>query len=246
MVENGRLAAGYNRGLMLIKIRRTLAVGLLLFSGSLLIWASLGGQRQVMTQTISPDEMQLPSNTQVIIPAILETRQVVLEWPSSMRIGDIGVISLVFEPIRNDAPSSYPQGEFTDVYKNYSMMAEARIEAAGISANPANPTRESMPSGDSVKFKWQVNIEQAGSYHTNVWLSLRFLPLDGSLASQKPIFVREVDIHAISLFGLSAPLARLLGGVGIILSVLLIFDDMIGLVRKLIGKINLTADSSQK
>jgi hypothetical protein len=238
--------AGYNRGLMLKKIRRALSLGLLLFSGSLLIWAFLPSQRQVVTQTISSAEMQLPSSTQAITPTILETRKVVLEWPSSMRIGDMDEISLVFEPIQNEASSNNPQGEFSDVYNNYNIMAEARIEAAGIRANPGNPTRESMPSGHSVKFKWQVNIEQAGSYQGNVWLSLRFLPLDGRPASQWPIFVRMVDIHAVSLFGLSAPWARLLGGVGIILCVLIIFDDMIGLVRKWIGKTNLTIDSSQK
>ena len=234
--------AGYNRGLMLKKIRRSLSPGLLLFSVSLLIWASLPSQRKVVTQTFLPSEMQLPSSTQIITPTILETQEVILEWPASMRIGDMGVISLVFEPIQNDAPASYPQVEVSDVYSHYNIMAEARIEAAGIRTNPANPVRESMPSGHAVKFKWQVNIEKAGSYQGNVWLSLRFLPLDGSPASQEPIFVREVDIHAISLLGLSAPSARLLGGIGIILSGLIIFEDMISLIRKWIGKTKLTTD----
>jgi len=227
---------------MLKKIRRALSIGLLLFSSGLLIWASLPSKRQVAIQTISPSEMQLPSTTQAVIPAILETRQVVLDWPSSMRIGDMGVITLVFEPIPNNPPSNNPQGEFSDVYDNNNIMAEARFEVAGISVNPANPTRESMPSGHSVKFEWQVNLEQAGSYHGNVWLSLRFLPLDGTTASQEPIFVREVDIHAASLFGISAPMARLLGGVGIILSVLIIFDDMISWARKWKRRMDLTTD----
>ncbi len=222
---------------MLKKTRRALSIGLVLFSSCLLIWASLANKRQVVIQSISPAEMQLPTNMQAATPTILDTRQVVLDWPTSMRIGDEEVIILVFEPVLNDALSSNPQGRFSDVYNNYNIMAEARFEVAGINVNPANPTRESMPSGHVAKFNWQINVEQAGSYHGNVWLSLRFLPLDGTPASQEPIFVREVDIHAVSLFGLNAPLVRVLGGVGIILSVLIIFDDMIGLMRKCRGMI---------
>lgn len=181
--------------------------------------------------------MALDSNGQATIPSILDTRQVVLEWPTSMRIGDVEVITLIFEPIPSDTTSSIPQGEFTNVYNNYNIMAEARFEVAGISVNPANPTRESMPSGDPVKFNWQIKVEQARYFHGNVWLSLRFLPLDGSHPSQVPIFVREVDIHAASLFRMGGPLARLLGSVGIILGVLIMFDDMISLIRKRKGMI---------
>ncbi|MFZ0533471.1 MAG: hypothetical protein WAM09_09845 [Anaerolineales bacterium] len=221
---------------MLKKLRRVLSLGLLLFSGYLLIWAILSSMRQVVVQSISPSEMQIPSSGEPPIPSILESRQVILEWPASMRIGDNGIITLIFEPIQKDAPSPDPQAELTNVYNNYNLMAEARIEAVGIKVDPANPTRESMPSGQSVKFKWQVSVEQAGSYNCNLWLSLRFLPLDGSQASQVPIYVHEVEIHATSLVGMSGPVGRLLGGMGIIFSILVIFDDMIGLVTRWMKK----------
>lgn len=217
---------------MLKKIRRALSIGLLLFGSSLLIWASIPSKHEVVEQAISSSEMQLPSDTQANIPSILETRQVMLEWPSSLRIGDMEGITLVFEPIANDMSANNPQDKFSDVYIDYNIMTEARFEVAGISVSPAIPTRESMPSGRSVKYEWQINAEQVRTFYGTVWLSLRFLPLDGNKAIQKPIFVREVDLHATSLCGMSAPMARLLGGMGIILSVVIIFDDMISWFRK--------------
>ncbi len=222
---------------MLKKLRPILSIGLLLISVCLLIWATLPSKRQVAVQEISPSEMQLKSSGQAAIPSILESQQLSLQWPSSMRIGDVEKITLVFKPELNDSASPDAVAEFSNVYDSYNLMAEGRFEVAGTRVDPANPTRESMPSGQALKFKWQVIIDKAGSYPGNVWLSLRFLPVDGSQASQQPIFVQEVDIRATSLFGISGPLARLLGGVGIFFSVLVSFDIMIDFVRNLRRKI---------
>jgi hypothetical protein len=210
---------------------------MLLIGICLLIWATLTAKRRVTVQSISPAEMQLPSSGQASQPTILETRQVVLEWPSTIRIGDMAVITLVFEPGKNEPSSDKPQDGFSDVYDKYSLMAEGRFEVAGIRVDPANPTRESMPSGQTVKLKWRVNADKAGEFPGNVWLSLRFLPHDGTETSQTPIFARKVDIHTTSLFGISGPLARLMGGVGIFFSVLVSFDIMIEFVRNLRRKI---------
>ena len=219
----------YNRSLMLNKVRYFLSFGLLLFGGSLLVWALLPARRQVDEQTIRPDTMRMKLNGQDVESAVMDARQVRLEWRSSMRIGDDEVIRLEFETIEN-ASSPEQQTGFTDAYNSYNIMAEARFEVAGVRVKPANPTRESMPAGQPVRFMWEVSTERAGDFKGNVWLSLRFLPLDGSPPIQEPIYVSEVGIHATSLFGLSGTLARILGGVGVGLSLLLVYKDMSGLV----------------
>jgi hypothetical protein len=68
---------------------------------------------------------------------------------------------------------------------------------------------------------------QVGSYTGNTWLSLRFLPLDGSPAIQVPVYVGEINLHASSLLGLSVQVTRPLGGLGIIIGLALISNDMI-------------------
>jgi hypothetical protein len=221
---------------MLKIFRRVLSLIMLVISVSLIVWASLPNQHQAITQSISRTEMQLPSSGQVLILSMMEDRQVVLEWPNSMRIGEMEEITLSFELVHTDTLSSNFATEFSDVYDSYNIMAEARFEVAGIKVSPVNPTRESMPLGQSVKFKWQVSTDQAGSYDGTLWLSLRFLPLDGSQASQIPIYIHEVGIHSSSLYGLNEMMAFILGGVGVMLAAVIIFDDMIGWVKRLMKK----------
>jgi hypothetical protein len=228
---------GYNRRLMLNKLRSALSVGLLLMSGCLLIWASIPEQQQVLVQTIPPTGMQLVTSGWEGNPAVLETRQVRLEWPDSLRIGDDGEIRLSFEPAPGVATSPSLTAGLRDVYDSYNLMAEGRFEVAGIRTDSTNPVRESMPAGQTVNYHWKISAVQEGVYSGTIWLSLRFLPLDGSSPSQEPIFVQRVDIQAGSLLGISGPLARLLGGLGIVLSVLVSFDVMIGVLGRLVKKL---------
>jgi len=216
---------------MLNKVRFFLSFGLLLLSGWLLAWGLLPTRRQLDEQTIQPGTLVVKLNGQVVESAVMDARQVKLEWPTSMRIGDHEMIQLEFETIEN-ASSPEQQTGYTDAYNSYNIMTEARFEVAGVRIEPTNPTRESMPAGQPVRFKWEVSTERAGDYKGNVWLSLRFLPLDGNSPIQEAIYVSAVGIHASSLFGLSGPLARVLGGVGMLLGVVLILKDVVKWFRK--------------
>jgi hypothetical protein len=231
---------------MFIKIRRILSLIIVLTSVLLIVWVSLPNPHQALTQSIIPTEMQLPSNGQTPIPMLIKTRQISLIWPNSMRIGEIEEITLVFKPVENVASSTKPQVESSDIYKSYNIMVEARFEVAGISVSPANPTRESMPAGQTVKFKWQISTNQVGSYDGNVWLSLRFLPLNGTQASQVPIFIHEVKIQSSSLFGMNETQAYFVGGSGVALGVVIIFGDMIVLIRRWMKKMTTKASMGTK
>ena len=167
-----------------------------------------------------------------MISALLETRRVRLEWPEFMRIGDKYTITLDFEqPQEINTSQPAPTG-FSNVYDCCNVMAEARFDVAGIIVDPANPTRESMPPGQPVRFKWKITAEQAGLYRGTIWLSLRFLPLDGSTPIQGPIYVNDIRFDASSFLGLSGGMARIVGWVGVILGIFLISDVWIDLARR--------------
>ncbi len=212
-------------------IRRVVSLILLLGSGLLIVWASIRNPHQFLTQPVSYAETINTSSTQGITSTIMDMHQVVFEWPRSMRIGDTEEVTLVLEPVTGEKSAQTPSLVSTDIYSIYNIMAEARFEVAGVTVNPANPIRESMPSGQTVKFKWQISTDQVGSYDGKVWLSLRLLPLDGSQVSEVPIYIRELRLQATSLFGMNEAMVYIIGGAGVVLSLVIEYGDMIGWMR---------------
>jgi hypothetical protein len=217
-------------------IQRIVSSILMMCGISLLVWGCIPSTRQVLVQTIPLTEMEVPGDDQGAMEAILEPRQVLLEWPSAVRIGDQEVITLAFEPAQETAGLTDSGGGFTDVYDRFNLMAESRYEVAGIQIDPANPVRESLPAGKTAKFTWNIRVPKRGMYPGRVWLSLRFLPLNGSQASEVPVFVHQVDIRGNSLLGLRGPQARLLGSIGVIVGLASSYDVMISNIKKLTTK----------
>jgi hypothetical protein len=205
---------------------------LLLIALVLILWATLPNPRQSSILPVSYDEMQNALNTEGIPSMSMEARQVVLEWPKTMRIGEIDEIRLKFEALNTETTGTSVKSEAADIYSRYNIMAEARFEVAGLGVNPANPTRESLPAGEITRFRWEVGNDQEGSFTGKVWLSVRLLPLDGGKASQVPVYIQEIKIQTVSLFGLNEGLAYLLGGVGIVAAGALVSVDLISGVRK--------------
>jgi hypothetical protein len=217
---------------MLKIIRRSLSLVLILLSIGLIAWAALPNQRQNYSQAISTAGLQALNGEVSESGVSMNPRQVTLEWPGKLRIGKQDEITLIFEPVNNDGSTSTVQLVTDNVYDQYSLMAEGRFEVAGIRVSPAEVIRESMPERQLVKFTWQVGADKTGIYDATVWLSLRLLPLDGSPAIQVPIFIREMNIQASNLLGLNVSMAYILAGVGVMLSGILVFKDMVALMRK--------------
>jgi hypothetical protein len=224
-----------------------LASILVLLSVMLLAWAILPGKREVATLVLSPSEMKVPSGGTGLTPAILEDRRETLEWPASMRIGDKDTITLAFKVNNGGNPTPDPASEvnaegsngqsLTNVFATHSVMVEGRLEVAGMQVEPANPISASLLKGQPVSFKWEVSLPRAGSYECTLWLTLHFLPLDGSEASNQPVYARRIRINGTSLLGIGGPAARLLGGGGVLLSAVVVFDDMIVVVINMKRKI---------
>jgi hypothetical protein len=213
------------------KIRYLFGVFILLFSASLLVWSYFPVQRQIEVQSLTSSDMVIQSTPLGDVPALLETRQVSLEWPESMRIGDDYTVVLDFEQVEDSNTTLTVLAGFSNVYDCCNVMADARLEVSGINVDPVNSTRESMPPGQPVGIKWRISADQAGTYNGTIWLSLRFLPLDGSTPIQGPIYVNDIQFDASRFLGLSGGMARIVGWVGVILGVCLISDAWINMAK---------------
>jgi hypothetical protein len=154
---------------MLRKFRRAVSLILLLISLVLIVWAALPNPLQSIIQPVSYAETQIPFSIQGSTSTMMEPRQVILEWPKSMRIGETDEIILKFEPVISETgPSNLTFGTF-DIYNRYNIMAEARFEVAGIGVKPANPNLP-LDGGKAIQvpvYIQEINIRTSSMFGLN-------------------------------------------------------------------------------
>lgn len=184
--------------------------------------------------------LQPPSALQ---PAIPETRRLVLEYPPHIRLGDSEIIRLTLEMDNqgNLTPTAIVEGNVTkgesvlipNLYKTHNVIAEARLDLAGVEVRPAETISEPLLPGQSVTFYWSVRPHETGHYSGTVWLHLRFLPKAGGQESRKTISAQLIEIEATSFLGLPASVARTTGTIGSLLGSILSFPFLEQIIRLL-------------
>ncbi len=196
--------------------------------------------------TLSPTDVasapltQEPLPTQA--PAILEARRLNLEWPPTIRVGDSDVIRLTLEvdDQGNLTPTAQIEGHETrgetvfipDLYDTHNVLAEARLDMSGMQVTPEGEVSEPLAPGQSVSFFWSVRPVDVGTYRGTIWMHLRFIPLDGSAESRKPLTAQLVEVRAVNFLGLGGLAARLLGVLGTLVGSVLGLDNIIPWVIK--------------
>ncbi len=164
-------------------------------------------------------------------PAILEARSLILEWPSRIRLGDSDVVHLTLDVGSNGSltPTAEIAGHVTsgqtvfipDVYATHNVIAEARLELAGVQMDPSGPASQHLGKGQKVTFFWSIRPGSIGKYRGIAWFSLRFVPLAGGAESEQTLAAFPLEFDTVSFLGLKAGPARLLGAVGTFISSLL-------------------------
>jgi hypothetical protein len=161
------------------------------------------------------------------LPALPESRRLTLDWPATMRTGDADIIRLILE-VSSDGRVT-PTVEFAgdevtgevveipNLYTTHHVLAEARLDIAGLQISPQGTVSEPLLPGERVSFYWSVRAAKSGNYQGTVWLHLRFLPKAGGAEVRQAISAQVVEIQVNSFLGLTAPMARWLGGLMVVL-----------------------------
>jgi hypothetical protein len=162
-------------------------------------------------------------------PQLLERRQLVLEWPETVRDKDSDLLVLtiamdergqVTTPVSPaESPDSIPF-EIPNIYDTHNIFAIARLDLAGVEAYRED-IRKPLRPGEPVTFRWSIRASAAGTYRGVVWLRLNLVPKAGGPVDEMLLLARPIEIHAVSVLGLPVDLARILGGVGLLLSMVL-------------------------
>jgi hypothetical protein len=162
------------------------------------------------------------------LPAVPETRMLTLEFPPVIRAGDSDVIRLTLEVDArgNLTPTAAVAGNTTrgevvsipNVYDTHNVLAEARLDLAGMEVRPAQTVSEPLQPGQTATFFWSVRPTDVGTFRGTVWFFLRFVPKDGGQESRQTLSAQMIEIEASSFFGIAAGPARWLGMAGMFLS----------------------------
>ena len=108
--------------------------------------------------------------------------------------------------------------EIPNLYETHLVVAEARLDMAGMEVQPPGVISESLTPGQSVTFYWSVRPEDSGKYEGTAWLYLRFIPmtsLNGEQESRITVSVQFLEIEAKSFLGfLNGGVARGVGALG--------------------------------
>jgi hypothetical protein len=172
-------------------------------------------------------------------PAIPESRRLTLEFPPVIRTGDSARIRLQLEvdDRGNLTPTAIVEGnkitgevvQIPNLYETHNVIAEARLDMAGMEVQPSGTISEPLIQGQAVTFYWSVRPNESGKYEGTAWLHLRFIPKGGGEESRIPVSVQFLDIESRSFLGfIPGNLARGVGALGSVVGSVLgfpFFDD---------------------
>jgi hypothetical protein len=164
-------------------------------------------------------------------PAVPEMRMLTLDFPPVIRAGDSDVIRLTLEVDAhgNLTPTASVAGNVTqgqvvsipNIYATHNVLAEARLDMAGMEVRPAEAVSQPLLPGQSAIYFWSVRPTDVGTYRGTVWLFLHFIPKGGGEESRQALSAQVIEIESTSLFGIQSGVARWLGVAGTFLSSLL-------------------------
>jgi hypothetical protein len=178
-------------------------------------------------------------------PALSEQRRLTLEFPPQIRAGDADVIRLKLEvdDLGNVTPTAEIDGniitgekiEIPNLYETHSVIAEARIDMAGMQISPPDLSGQTLAQGQSVTFYWSIRPSDTGTYRGTVWLFLRFVDRQNGEESQKVLSAQLIEIEAVNLLGLSGNFARTTGVIGSMVGTVIgfpFFEDIMKFIIK--------------
>lgn len=186
------------------------------------------------TQSLLP-----PKEQDAVPPAISESRLLTLEYPPIIRAGDADTIRLTLEvdEMGNLTPTAEVAGHevsgevvsVPNLYDTHNIIAEARLDMAGVQVLPSETVSEPLLAGKSVTFYWSISPASAGNYRGTLWLYLRFIPKEGGDEMRRVISSQLIEVESRQLFGMQAGTVRVVGTFGSFIGAVLGFpfvDDL--------------------
>jgi len=155
--------------------------------------------------------------------AIAPSPNVTLEYPSSLRVGDIGLIRLRLTLDAKTALLKYwgDRAEDADAYAipapdRVTALAEANLELPQARIRPSDSISQALRDGAPTEFVWSASTSQPGELNGTAWLFIKFATNGTEPTSRIALSAQPIQIEAATFLGLGGAGARLCGTVGVI------------------------------
>jgi hypothetical protein len=178
-------------------------------------------------------------------PAIPERRLLTFEFPPKIRAGDSDIVrlTLAVDASGNITPTAVVNGnvvtgntiEIPNLYDTHHVIAEARMDMAGVQISPPDLSSQTLLPGQSIMFFWSIRPTDIGLYRGTVWLYLRFVDKVSGEESRVAVSAQTVEIEAVNLLGLSGRTVRSVGAVGSVVGTVIgfpFFEDIVRYIFK--------------
>ncbi len=103
-------------------------------------------------------------------------------------------------------------------------VAVARLSSSLTTVRPDGDEGQPLVANDAVRFTWSLVASEPGGGEVTVLVRLRFYPIAGGVPIERVLLARTMAMTAVSVLGMSAPVARAVGagdlaaGVGLMLT----------------------------
>ena len=199
---------------------------------------------------VKPPLVEVETVTDAVLQ---EPRLIAIEWPEKIRLGDGDIVRLALEVDENGKGMSTialegqqatrTPVEIPDLYDTHNLVAEARLDLAGVAVVPQGTVQEPLRRGQVLNFYWSIQPQQIGRTRGTLWLFLNILPKRGGESERKALLAKQMELETVSVLGVSANLARWLGAIGAVLSVVLGFPFLEDALK---GFLNKTASGKEE
>jgi hypothetical protein len=167
-------------------------------------------------------------------PELPEARQVELEFPATMQLGDSDVIRLSLVPsqagytVQAEFPDHQTASEEVVLQRpaGYTLFAVARLDGVAFDLTPEGEQVRSLPSGEPVSWSWSLTARRPGRQRLALTLLLRLQPAavqETALLSvrESTVFSRGLEVQVTSILGMAPAQAQIFGlvlliGIGLV------------------------------
>ena len=162
-----------------------------------------------------------------------ETREVIIEFPKTIWIGNSDQVKLTLKVINTETMSAMNSRGIRSLFETHDSYIETRLDVPGLELSPVDPIQEALIESHDNVFIWEVNPKNAGLFRGNLWVFLDLYPKGMDQVEQIPLIIFPIEIRVIRILGITSAAARYLALFGAGLGLFLLFSLWDNKIRRL-------------